>query len=585
MKTKFLHIASTLLLAGSSFTTQAQDTPGHLWVSIENKSDIPTLQEDGKWKSTNPEVQTLIDNFSIYNVEQALPSSRNNELQKVYAIDCMCYTDQLSSAIKSGSGAVHNPEPAPEYRLLNVPDDYNMVFNNDYALDLIDAQSAWDITTGLNSVVIGVTDGNFYTNHEELQNEFVAYTPYTSPAYYYDHGTAVAVTAAGGTNNSTGKSSIGYNCKLSLASMSYNEILNLSYGGARVINISWSSGCYYNAYVQNVIDEVTLNGSIVVAAAGNGSTCGNPANLVYPAAHNNVIAVSSVGPLDNHERAIGDPASTHQHNSSVDICAPGYDVALTTQPGMYLTGNGTSFASPIVSGTIGLMLSVNPCLTLDDVMSIFEATSVNIDAQNPAYVGMLGFGRLDAGRAVEMAADMACPGQNNGNGNSTGNGNSGPIVDANNGYGGNGSTGTGNNGNGGNGNTGGNGNGGNGTTIQPAATTNMSSDYVDPKNPKDTNFSLDTGKENRAPGFTQGTHENFEVRVAPNPTAGRTVLRWNDQKELTVTIFDAHGALVTTIHADASTQQTEVELPEAGVYFLEVKTTANYVWRERVVRF
>jgi hypothetical protein len=111
--------------------------------------------------------------------------------------------------------------------------------------------------------------------------------------------------------------------------------------------------------------------------------------------------------LDNHERFYGDATSTHQHNLTVDICAPGYDVALSTAPGVYVTGNGTSFASPYVSGTIALMISVNPCLTPDQVEFILKSTAVNIDEMNPSYVGLLGAGRLDASAAVRMAATFS----------------------------------------------------------------------------------------------------------------------------------------------------------------------------------
>jgi len=180
-----------------------------------------------------------------------------------------------------------------------------------------------------------------------------------------------------------------------------------SYSGARVVNMSWSSGCYFNAYAQSVIDEAYANGTILVASAGNGGTCGGASNLVYPASYDHVIAVSSVGPLDNHERFYGDANSTHQHNITVDICAPGYDVALSTAPGVYVTGNGTSFASPYVSGTIALMLSVNPCLTPDQVEYLLKRTAVNIDAMNPSYVGLLGAGRLDASAAVRAAATFS----------------------------------------------------------------------------------------------------------------------------------------------------------------------------------
>lgn len=113
--------------------------------------------------------------------------------------------------------------------------------------------------------------------------------------------------------------------------------------------------------------------------------------MVYPAAY-------------NHERVPVDADNTHQHNASVDICAPGYDVPLTGCPGSYFTSNGSSFAAPFVTGTVGLMLAENPCLTNIEIETILRQTAFNLDALNPQYTGMLGAGRLDAAAAVQLAS-------------------------------------------------------------------------------------------------------------------------------------------------------------------------------------
>jgi subtilisin family serine protease len=271
-------------------------------------------------------------------------------------------------------------------------------------LNLIGAQAAWDITTGNSSVVIGVSDQNFEVTHEELVGKVLFYDPTNTATK--THGTAVAINAAGKTNNGVGKSSIGYNSSLKLYRMNYNDALAASYAGARILNLSWTSGCTYNSYAQAAIDEIWNNNTFIVASAGNGTTCGGANNLVYPAAYNHVFAVTSIGPNDNHERTPGNALSTHQHNSSVDICAPGYDVAISAGPGWYLTNNGTSFAAPYVSGTAALMVAANPCLTNDQLEAILKESAVNIDALNPSYVGKLGAGRLNSAEAVLRASAM-----------------------------------------------------------------------------------------------------------------------------------------------------------------------------------
>jgi len=128
---------------------------------------------------------------------------------------------------------------------------------------------------------------------------------------------------------------------------------------------------------------------------------------VYPAAYSNVFSVTSVGPSNNHERIIGNSATTHQHNNTVDLSAPGYDVAISSASGWYLTNSGTSFAAPQVTGTIALMFAVNPCLSQANIEYILKASSFNIDNINPLYAGKLGAGRLDAAAAVLMAQNWS----------------------------------------------------------------------------------------------------------------------------------------------------------------------------------
>jgi len=380
-------------------------TQDKLWITIDNQNDVPTLTKNNNQLTIgNETLQGLINEFGIVNFQLALPSSRKEHLKKVYEITIEGDVQGLYKVLSEEGVEWTKPEFAPEYELLHTPNDYNIEFGEDYALDMIRAEGAWEYSTGDTNVVIGISDGNYFLNHEELVGEYTYVAPnITSP--YYEHGTAVAALAAGNTNNGVGKSSIGYDCKLSLVGMNYNQVLDLSYMGVRVINLSWSSGCWFNQYTQDVINECYDNGTIIVAAAGNGSTCGGASNLVYPAAHDHVIAVSSVGRYDNHEDVIGDSTTCHQHNSEVDIVAPGYNVPLTAGLGWYLGAWGSSFAAPQVSGTIGLMLSIKPCLTYEAVLEILQLSSINIDAQNPNYVGQLGFGRLDAANALKITSE------------------------------------------------------------------------------------------------------------------------------------------------------------------------------------
>ncbi|MEY3083859.1 MAG: hypothetical protein RL037_39 [Bacteroidota bacterium] len=381
----------------SAFISSAQQ--GKIWATIQNK-DIPVLANN-RLLSNNISFNEAITNLNIVSIEKALPASKNEKLQHVYEITCTCNEADLYATLVNSVEVVSGETYAPEYETLNSPNDYLTTFSSDYALDLIDAQGAWNITHGNSNVVIAISDQNYYQHHEELSGK-ITYYDSTNTATR-THGTAVAILAAGNTNNGIGKSSIGYNSQLALYRMNFNDVLVASYAGAKVVNLSWTSGCSYNQYAQDVVNEVYNNGTFIIAAAGNGTTCGGADNLVYPASFANVFSVTSVGPSDNHERTIGNAATTHQHNNTVDLSAPGYDVAISASSGWYLTNSGTSYAAPQVAGTVALMLSMNPCLTPSNIEFILKASSVSIDGLNPLYSGKIGVGRLDAAAAVEMA--------------------------------------------------------------------------------------------------------------------------------------------------------------------------------------
>ena len=379
---------STLLISLLTVVSFAQK--GSVWVTVEdvNKLDLKTV------------MTTLQTNLVYY---KAFPSSKQESLQNVYEITCDCDVVDLYSSLHKVSG-LRGIEYAPTYETLELPNDYTTTFSNNWSLDLINAQTAWSYTTGNPNLNVAISDQNFYNNHEELNGK-INYYDNTNTATR-THGTAVATIVAGNTNNSVGTSSIGYNTTVNLFRMNYNEMLMASYNGARVINMSWASGCNFNIYAQQAIDEVYNNGTFIVAAAGNGSTCGNPDALVYPASYNHVFAVTSVGSQDNIEKVIGNPSTRHQTNSSVDLCAPGHNVPLTPAPGWYTYSSGSSFAAPYVTGTVALMLSLKEDLTNDEIDSILRVSATNIDQLNPNYVGRIGSGRLNSGEALRMVQNI-----------------------------------------------------------------------------------------------------------------------------------------------------------------------------------
>src|SRR4029077_13623884 len=70
----------------------------------------------------------------------------------------------------------------------------------------------------------------------------------------------------------------------------------------------------------------------------------------------------------------------------------------------YLSLSGTSMASPVVSGTIALMLQANPALTPNLVKAVLQFTAESRDGYNALTQGA---GFLNARGAVELAQSLA----------------------------------------------------------------------------------------------------------------------------------------------------------------------------------
>jgi subtilisin family serine protease len=87
-------------------------------------------------------------------------------------------------------------------------------------------------------------------------------------------------------------------------------------------------------------------------------------------------------------------------------------VAGHTADDYYAGFGGTSAAAPLVAGIAGLLLSLNPDLTRDELQQILEHTADKIDAAGADYDAAgfserAGFGRVNAARALAPTVKIA----------------------------------------------------------------------------------------------------------------------------------------------------------------------------------
>ncbi|MES2099109.1 MAG: S8 family serine peptidase [Pseudomonadota bacterium] len=299
----------------------------------------------------------------------------------------------------------------------------------------INAEAAWGITTGSSSVVVAVLDTGVRLDHPDLVPklrpgyDFVRADisndgdgPDADPSDPGDHeagydsswhGTQTAGLIGAATNNGIGMAGAGrdvmllpirvlgtgggYDSDIQAAMLWAGGLTKLpttdqfNQFPAKVLNLSLGSTGACSASYRDVVGQLNNAGVVVVAAAGNdGLAVGTPANCAGVIAVAGVrhagtkVGYSDLGP----EIALAAPAGNCVNESGACL----YPVLTTSNSGTttpvadaaggsIYTGDGldaslgTSFSAPLVSGTVGLMLSANPTLTPAQVKVALQSTA------------------------------------------------------------------------------------------------------------------------------------------------------------------------------------------------------------------
>lgn len=267
-------------------------------------------------------------------------------------------------------------------------------------------EAAWDSTLGSTDITIAVLDTGVRASHQDIGNilpgwDFVGDD--NDPDDCDGHGTHVASTAAGLTDNGIGISGVAQATILPVrvlsctGSGSYSDIIaGINYAvaqGADVISMSFS-GPSSASSLQSALSSAWDAGALLVAAAGN--DYGGP--ISYPARYDDVIAVTAY----DESRTL---ASFSNAGPQAEIAAPGVRIAgaYARSDSDYVYLSGTSMATPIVSGVAALAWSLDPSLTNADVRLRLQQTAVDLGA--PGRDTSFGFGALDAAAMMEAPGD------------------------------------------------------------------------------------------------------------------------------------------------------------------------------------
>ena len=299
----------------------------------------------------------------------------------------------------------------------------------------INAEAAWNLTTGKRRVVVAVLDTGVRMDHPDLAPklrpgyDFITDTTVSVDGDGRDadpsdpgdygctagepsswHGTQTAGLIGAATNNGIGMASVGRDVMLlpvrvlgkcggydsdiqdaMLWAVGVSASPWVNPYPAKVVNLSLGSGIACSQSYKDVVAQVNAAGAVVVAAAGNdGLAVGSPANCP------GVIAVAGVrhagtkvgysdlgpevaiaAPAGNCVKASGDCLFPLVTTSNIGTTVP---VANTAGGSIYTGGGsdaslGTSFSAPLVAGTVGLMFSANPALTPAQALAALKSTA------------------------------------------------------------------------------------------------------------------------------------------------------------------------------------------------------------------
>ena len=292
-----------------------------------------------------------------------------------------------------------------------LPNDPNL--SAAWQFERIGTDETWNKVNNSETVVVAVIDTGLNTQHPDIADNVVTGYDYvegtTNMMDLSGHGTLVSGCVAAVTNNGIGIAGIVGTANIKVApyrvgglsdgdkNLDVGYICAALYDAAarsdvKVINMSFG-GYMVSSALRTAVENAANAGKVLVAAAGNeGSNANYSGELAVPASYNNVI---SVGATDNTNKI----AYFSQHNSLVDLCAPGYRVYSTNHDGTYEEASGTSFASPITAGACAVLMAADYTMTSAQVETLLKETALDFGTTGRDDYYGYGLIQLDAAMA------------------------------------------------------------------------------------------------------------------------------------------------------------------------------------------
>jgi subtilisin family serine protease len=277
------------------------------------------------------------------------------------------------------------------------------------------APEAWDVTTGVPTVVVAVVDSGCDLDHPDLVGRlgagWNALAPGEPPEDGQGHGTHVAGIIAANANNAADTAGVAWGCTILpvrvLTDAGRSVGVSVAQGivwaahNAKIINCSLQ-GPVDDLAIRTAIDFARTRGVLVVAAMGNSGW--SESQPSYPAAYarafDNVLAVGAVDKA--HRRSVWSSTESSNTGSWIGVVAPGTNIVSLRAGGGTVSKSGTSMACPHVAGAAALLRSRAPQLTPAQIIAVLRGTAgalrdlLSDPVPNPSY----GSGLIDVAAAL-----------------------------------------------------------------------------------------------------------------------------------------------------------------------------------------
>lgn len=319
-------------------------------------------------------------------------------------------SDQLASQLIKNK-MIQYVEPNYIYEKQTASNDNNhpndeLYHQYQWNLSQISAADGWNYSEGSEDVIIAILDTGIATRHIDLATKIVegynAFDETNNVEDYNGHGTHVAGISSAMTDNLSGIAGVSWYSKLMPVKVLNDDgegsLYEVASGirwavdhGAKIINMSL--GDHQDSQImRDAIEYAYKNDVVIIAAAGNE----NVSTPMYPSAYEQVLAVSAV--TANNQKA---PFSNYGEH--IDVAAPGEHIPSTYLNNQYVYMSGTSMATPHVSGLAGLIRSIQPELSNEQVMDLIRHTSNDIGSIGRDHY--FGYGQINVGNALSTISN------------------------------------------------------------------------------------------------------------------------------------------------------------------------------------